>query len=290
MQLYLKMFLIQQFTKCIVLISLWTSYLTAEDFYCPDIPNLNKSRLERVNYTQYDLVKEGVFVASAKQILFKTKGKHNAHILLQKEPEDFLTNVYEVVLGADRNTISYLRLHQHGQRLDALKTSGILNETEYRSFWITWNSILAIGQGTRIDINSIILLTRLDFPINSMRISYGWGSDGFFRFHDKSDNATSPRTTTPRRETSDHQSTQKALSDSLQDKHSSIVIALATSTGCLGFILLSTLLGVCFLWNKRKATGMGTHSQANPVGGEHYEGLRGREQNSVYQHYATLSV
>ncbi|WAR17325.1 CPMD8-like protein [Mya arenaria] len=220
---------------------------------------------------------EGVFVASAKQILFETKGKNDAHILLQNEPEKYLSDVYEVVLGLNSNTESHLRLLQQGTVLCSLKTPDILTAKEYRPFWITWNTTLAIGKGTRIDISSIILLTRLDFPINSMRISYGFGSSGYFRFHDKSDVVSTHQTTTSRR-------------DALHDTRSSIVIALAISTGCLGFILLSATLGGCFLWNKRKSTVMGTHSQANPVSGEHYEELRRKEQDSEYQHYATLSV
>ncbi|WAR17326.1 hypothetical protein MAR_031920, partial [Mya arenaria] len=74
-----------------------------------------------------------------------------------------------------------------------------------------------------------------------------------------------------------------------EDDRSYIVIGLATSTGCLGAMLLLTLLSVCLLWKKMNASAIGPHSQANTVGGEHHEGLRGREQDLEYQHYAALS-
>ncbi|XP_052763979.1 uncharacterized protein LOC128205947 isoform X2 [Mya arenaria] len=265
---------IQKYTHSLVFISLWTLRVPGKELFCPGIPDWrNKSCEERVDYTQYDLVREGFFVASAGNFLFETKGKHDAHILLQNEPEVYSRNVYEVVLGSDLNRMSVLRSSCHGPCIDDLETPGILNETEYRSFWITWNTSLAIGQGTKIDISNIILFTRMDFPIKSMRISYGWGSDGFFRFHDKYRGTT--------------------ISRKDEDKPSVLTVALATSTGFCFVILLSTILWVCYLWNKRKSTGMETHSQPNPVGGEHYEGLRGREQESVYQNeeqYASVSV
>ncbi|XP_052763980.1 uncharacterized protein LOC128205947 isoform X3 [Mya arenaria] len=248
----------------------------------------------------YSKLKINIYVSTSRL------GKHDAHILLQNEPEVYSRNVYEVVLGSDLNRMSVLRSSCHGPCIDDLETPGILNETEYRSFWITWNTSLAIGQGTKIDISNIILFTRMDFPIKSMRISYGWGSDGFFRFHDKLDFVTSTLTTTSTTtETFYSRSTHKGKTDVFlpdrgttisrkdEDKPSVLTVALATSTGFCFVILLSTILWVCYLWNKRKSTGMETHSQPNPVGGEHYEGLRGREQESVYQNeeqYASVSV
>ncbi|XP_052763983.1 uncharacterized protein LOC128205949 [Mya arenaria] len=295
---------IQKYTLNLVLILLWTLRVTGKELYSPGVPDWrNKSCEERVDYTQYDLVREGFFVASERQILFETKGKRDAHIILQNEPEEYSSNVYEVVLGSAQNSMSVLRLSCHGPRIDNLETPGILNETEYRPFWITWNTILAIGRGTKINISRIILFTRLDFPINSMRISYGWGSVGFFRFHDKYADSRH-QTTISRKETTDIRSTKNCSTDALlpgrgttiskqdTDKPAFIVVALSTSTGCLGFMILSALFFWC-LWNKRKTNGMGTHSQPYSVGGEHYEGLRGREQEAVYQneeHYACVSV
>ncbi|XP_052765451.1 uncharacterized protein LOC128206808 [Mya arenaria] len=135
-----------------------------------------------------------------------------------------------------------------------------------------------------------------------MRISYGWGSDGFFRFYENSDVVTSPQTaTSTKKETSDSRSTQNRITDALlpgsgpilsrqdEDKPSFILVVLATSTACLGFVLLSTLIGFCCLWNKKNATEMGTYSQPNPGRGEHFEG---REPYCICQnqeHHATVS-
>ncbi|XP_052763982.1 uncharacterized protein 5-like [Mya arenaria] len=299
------MFPKRKYTHILVILSLCASCVIGKDFYCPDIPDWRHKPLkERLDYTQYDLVKEGVFVANANKIYFETKGKHDAHILLQNEPGEYKSKTYEAVLGGNGNTVSELRSNSYGPKIGTLETPGILNETEYRSFWITWDTTLAIGHGTKIDISSIILFAKLDFPIKSMRISYGWGSDGFFRFPDKSDFVTSPQTTTPTSiNTSDIRSTQNGITDALipdkgtsvsrQDEYKLFFIVFAITTGCLGVMLLSTLIGFCCLWNKKKATEMGTRYQPNPVGGVIYEGLRGREQELTYQneqYYDDLSA
>ncbi|WAR17311.1 hypothetical protein MAR_031905, partial [Mya arenaria] len=107
--------------------------------------------------------------------------KYDAHILLQNGPEDYVNDVYEVVIGAYNNTRSQLRL------------------------------------------------------VESVSI--------------------------PHMTTTDRQGKPRSQKD--EDERSYIVIGFATSTGCLGAMLLLTLLSVCLLWKKRKASGIGICSNLN---------------------------
>ena len=76
-------------------------------YYSPYRPNT-------VNYEQFDLYADGIKGDLLTSIVFQTKGKNDAHILLKQDRTDFTSNVIEIVLGGWGNTKSVIRDRQQG--------------------------------------------------------------------------------------------------------------------------------------------------------------------------------
>ncbi|KAK6172431.1 hypothetical protein SNE40_016081 [Patella caerulea] len=88
--------------------------------------------------------------------VFFVKSCRNAKIgLFQNDSQSSV--VYEVVLGAGRNTYSVLRSIINGNQLK-FKRGPVLDCDKFLPFWIDWgNSGVAIGQGTFVGMNQMMV-------------------------------------------------------------------------------------------------------------------------------------
>lgn len=153
---------------------------TVKEYYCPVYPY-------DPDYKIFDLHSDGVIIDNRLNITFQTKGARDAHILLQNERNVVNRSVIEIVLGGGANTWSGMR---NGTRIGATfgtvidaKLGAVLDPNVYQTFWISWSGgCVKVGKENIVGTNKILDWCGLTFPISGMRIGYGWGSDGYFKF------------------------------------------------------------------------------------------------------------
>ncbi|XP_053403017.1 uncharacterized protein LOC123554866 [Mercenaria mercenaria] len=139
-------------------------------FYCSDVHS----------YEQHDLYENGIRLDMKTAIVFQTKGMHDAHVLLQKNHSDVVNDIVEIVLGGWSNTRSVMRNQIFGQALSTYY--GPVLNNEYQWFWISWDGgCVQVGNGSKIGSNIMMNWCGLNHSVAAMSISYGFGSDGYFK-------------------------------------------------------------------------------------------------------------
>lgn len=81
--------------------------ILAKTYYCP-------YRSGGVYYPQFDLYNDGVKVNQMTSFRFQTKGRNDAHLLLQYDRNNYYSNVIEIVIGGWGNSQSVIRNSQQG--------------------------------------------------------------------------------------------------------------------------------------------------------------------------------
>ncbi|KAH3877726.1 hypothetical protein DPMN_001603, partial [Dreissena polymorpha] len=133
-----------------------------------------------VDYSQFNPVHDGLRVNTITSLAFQTKGKNDAHILLQNNNNDFEYKVVEIVIGGWGNTLSVIRNKQQGEAL--CKNEGhVLSSSSLQWFWVSWNGgCVKVGKGPNVGGSQIMQWCGLNFSINGIRFSYGFGSGGTY--------------------------------------------------------------------------------------------------------------
>ncbi|XP_052767205.1 uncharacterized protein LOC128207975 [Mya arenaria] len=135
----------------------------------------------RVDYTQFNPVSDGTLDTShISGFILQAKGKNDAHILLQKSQSDYNNDIVEIVLGGWGNSRSAIRNKQQGPRFSTYK-GAVLSSSSYNWFWVTWSGgCVKVGKGRTMGSSQIMSWCSLSHSVSGVRISYGYGSDGYF--------------------------------------------------------------------------------------------------------------
>ncbi|XP_071940974.1 macrophage mannose receptor 1-like [Antedon mediterranea] len=122
---------------------------------------------------------------------FDVKASNDVHIGLSSSPAD-ASEMYEVVIGGWGNQNSAIRRCIQCSNEVYVSTPNILNQNEFRGFWITWddNGKISVGKAGQA---SFMEWT----DPNPLRIAYvgyttGWQSSGEFRFCDLTSGGSVP--------------------------------------------------------------------------------------------------
>ncbi|KAH3715638.1 hypothetical protein DPMN_058350 [Dreissena polymorpha] len=111
-----------------------------------------------VDYRQFNPCNDGLKINTITSLAFQTKGNNDAHILLQNNANDFDNKVVEIVIGGWSNTKSVIRNQQQGPLLCSYE----------------------VGKGSTVGGSQIMQWCGLNYNINGIRFSYGYGSGGTF--------------------------------------------------------------------------------------------------------------
>ncbi|XP_052260254.1 uncharacterized protein LOC127864551 [Dreissena polymorpha] len=133
-----------------------------------------------VDYRQFNPCNDGLKINTITSLAFQTKGNNDAHILLQNNANDFDNKVVEMVIGGWSNTKSVIRNQQQGPPLCSYE-GNILSGSSFRWFWVSWSSgCVKVGKGSTVGGSQIMQWCGLNYNINGIRFSYGYGSGGTF--------------------------------------------------------------------------------------------------------------
>ncbi|XP_033127356.1 uncharacterized protein LOC117125080 [Anneissia japonica] len=114
---------------------------------------------------------------------FSVRASNDVHIALSADDED-LDSMYEIVIGGWGDTKSVIRRCKQCANLVSYdRSSGFLDQNEYRRFWIQFvDGEIAVGY-----IGEVAFMTYQDpnpLDISYVGYSTGWGSSGSFQFCD----------------------------------------------------------------------------------------------------------
>ncbi|ETO36910.1 hypothetical protein RFI_00151 [Reticulomyxa filosa] len=178
-------------------------------FVCPFWRTLTRKRIQKIthlptlksihyystrDYYTYQhwmqVDKTGSNTSEKGKIRFMAKAQNDVHLCLgcNKKHQD---RHWEIVIGGWGNTMSVIRSENQGNHHAAVGTHKIVNNDEFRDFWIKWDTkenYLQVGKTA--DINDKNIVMKVSYSVaNSLKIVYigictGWGSSGewvFFR-------------------------------------------------------------------------------------------------------------
>ena len=77
-------------------------------------------------------------VTGTKELVLRVKARNNAHILLAEIPGVDSLTAYDVTIGADSNMATSIRELKTKKTLVLQTSPTILNEYEFRWFWVSW--------------------------------------------------------------------------------------------------------------------------------------------------------
>ena len=122
-------------------------------------------------------------VSAMNNITLSVKGANDALILLSEETVDNITTNHfmEVVLGGWTNTQSKIRVGEWDSADNLVSTPSLLDENEFRNFWMSWDSSLSkVGNGFDIGQQEIM---QASYP-STTNVHYlgGFGWDGNITF------------------------------------------------------------------------------------------------------------
>ncbi|XP_060519826.1 uncharacterized protein LOC132698015 [Cylas formicarius] len=110
-------------------------------------------------------------------VQFRVKAAHDAHIALCTQAAE-IDPMYEIFIGGWGNTKSIIRKNRTKPDVAEAPTPNILNESEFRGFWIRWeNGTISVGR----ENEAAPILSWTDFeniPIEYVGICTGWGATG----------------------------------------------------------------------------------------------------------------
>ena len=145
------------------------------------VTSLTSHTPDNYNYNQFWLT-----VAGRWFIVFRVKACNDAHIGLAAIVGNSENRLYEVVIGGQGNTQSYIRRTAQSTDDEALaETPDILSCNEFRSFWIQWeNNHVEVGEGSVINQRRFINWADTTDPhgISALTLSTGWESTGDWQF------------------------------------------------------------------------------------------------------------
>ena len=97
----------------------------------------------------------------AQGTVFKVKAAHDAMISLLSVPSNFNAPSYEIVIGANGNTMTVLHLKSElNDVIFQVYTPNILNADELRSFWVSWlDGMVHFGTGEVVGQNALLNYT-----------------------------------------------------------------------------------------------------------------------------------
>ncbi|CAL1532447.1 unnamed protein product [Lymnaea stagnalis] len=136
------------------------------------------------SYT-YRFVPE-VAVDNKNFLTFKIKAKCDAQIALCAIYGDVERKTYEICLGAEENSKSYIRDGSLGAVKCEANTVNLLSDTEFRYFWLSWaNNHVEVGKGAKYG-NARFLSWEVpvnrQFKVNSMAVATSRATKGQWEF------------------------------------------------------------------------------------------------------------
>ena len=135
----------------------------------------------------YDYARFWYTVATRRHLVFSVRACRDAHVALADSFEMNSQHVYEVVIGARRNTYVYIRDRPRGPiRASVLKSAGLLHCDEFRSFWILWEAgRIEVGKGGDVGVGSLLRWRDpAPRPIHGVSVSTVIGVAGDWQFED----------------------------------------------------------------------------------------------------------
>lgn len=117
---------------------------------------------------------------------FRVKACHDAHVALASTLADTRQHAYEIVLGASGNQYTIIRNMTLDFPVMTVHTPGILDCTEMRKFWISWEGgLVRVGYGLRAGLQTIMEWQDTDpYAIHAYGISTGFGASGVWQLID----------------------------------------------------------------------------------------------------------
>jgi hypothetical protein len=117
-------------------------------------------------------------------IALKVRACSDARILLARYFSVTDYDVYEIVIGANGNTISLIRVGIDGTVLIQQNTNNILHCTYGQWIWVDWSSGISVGTGPLVGDLEFLTVTSLPskFDISAVTIATGQGAEGFWEF------------------------------------------------------------------------------------------------------------
>jgi len=108
---------------------------------------------------------------------FKVRASNDAHVALTSGPAE-ADPMYEVFIGGWKNSKSVIRKNRTKPDVAEIDTPDILNDGEFRGFWIRWmENTITVGKEGEV----AALLTYEDsetIPITHVGVCTGWGAAG----------------------------------------------------------------------------------------------------------------
>nr|KAG5690213.1 hypothetical protein BaRGS_019009 [Batillaria attramentaria] len=119
-------------------------------------------------------------------LTFKIKTAGEAYIALSAVYGDLERKTYEIVLGAEENSKSFIRDSSLGPIKAEAQTVNLLSDTEFRYFWISWtNNMVEVGRGARYGQQQFLrwkVPPNKQFHVNCMAVSTSRVGKGEWEF------------------------------------------------------------------------------------------------------------
>lgn len=119
-------------------------------------------------------------------LAFKIKAGCDAHISLCAVYGDVERKTYEICIGAENNTRSFIRDGSLGPIKAEGQTINLLNENEFRYFWISWaDHHVQVGKGAKQGQNTFlswVVPPNRQFKVNSMAVATSRNTKGQWEF------------------------------------------------------------------------------------------------------------
>lgn len=124
-----------------------------------------------------DRLEYNFFPNSSGFVQFRIKAPNDAHLALSTAAAE-VDPMYEIFIGGWGNTKSIIRKNRSKPDVAETPTPGILNEHEFRGFWVRWqNGTISIGRENEVPP----FLSWTDYehvPIEYVGVCTGWGARG----------------------------------------------------------------------------------------------------------------
>ena len=106
--------------------------------------SLRVTTLPEKNYNQ--LSKS---ITNQNSIVFRVQACRDAHVALSEFFNNVHTRTYEIVIGGNGNTNSFIRDYATGVEKLKVDTPNIMDCNNYRAFWVKWESSgrITVGHG-----------------------------------------------------------------------------------------------------------------------------------------------
>ncbi|CAG5123808.1 unnamed protein product [Candidula unifasciata] len=137
-------------------------------------------------YTLITRLELEVAVDNKNFLTFKIKAKCDAQIALCAIYGDVERKTFEICLGAEDNTKSFIRDGSLGPVKAEANTVNLLNENEFRYFWLSWTeSRVEVGRGAKQGQGKFLtwdVPPNRQFKVNSMAVATSRATKGQWEF------------------------------------------------------------------------------------------------------------